>query len=84
MRCCLNHVKNQEQEIKYIPEYYKTIGITTPAELKAAGAGYHAKIAAVFPKITRLSGDLNSDTKVDLKDGLLISQHLAEWKVNSV
>ena len=29
----------------------------------------------------RTPGDLNNDTKVDLKDGLLISQHLAGWKV---
>ena len=29
----------------------------------------------------RTPGDLNGDKTVDLKDGLLISQHLAGWKV---
>ena len=57
---------------------------STPPLDKEPGAGYHAKIAAVFPKKTRLPGDLNGDTKVDLKDGLLLKQFLAEWKVNSV
>ena len=39
-------------------------------------------IKAVWKKASaRTPGDLNGDTKIDLKDGLLISQHLAGWKV---
>jgi len=43
-----------EQEIGYIKDYYReNLALTTPAELKAAGAGYHGKICAVFPEITK-------------------------------
>jgi len=42
-----------EKEIGYVKDYYRDfLGLTTPAKLKAAGAGYHGKLFANFPEIT--------------------------------
>ena len=62
------------QEISYVKEYYRnTLGITAPADLKDACAGYHGKIGMVFPAygLTVAGVEVNSKNSKDiLGDGV--------------
>ena len=52
-----------------------SLTVAYPSYLKALSKAYPVTAPAKIP------GDVNGDKTVDLKDGLLLQQHLAGWKV---
>ena len=93
-KCQLAVLKNEMISLaKQLPEYDTVINLYGVGEenfgmiqrnsLTVAYPSYLKALSKAYPVAApaKIPGDVNGDKTVDLKDGLLLQQHLAGWKV---